>query len=181
MAVFRHLKCCDGWFFFVFLYSRWGLKRWVSCLLKWKRDRGSILRCRTVGEEKEKILLSSRNEREKNIAEAQRKSFWVSVTDGYFSTLEVFWFADGYSSYIINVLSVILFDSGEVLEPFFFLLVKLTLLTMQLKCPMPESTIRVLRDDCSCTENLVGSWVRKFALERGASFFCGRDIFWEGK
>jgi hypothetical protein len=36
---------------------------------------------------------------------------------------------------------------------------------------MPESTIRVLRDDCSCTENLVGSWVRKFALERGASFF----------
>ena len=40
-----------------------------------------------------------------------------------------------------------------------------------MKCLMPESTIRVLRDDCSCTENLVGSWVRKFALERGASFF----------
>ena len=42
---------------------------------------------------------------------------------------------------------------------------------------MPESTIRVLRDDCSCTENLVGSWVRNFALERGASFFCRRDVF----
>ena len=45
---------------------------------------------------------------------------------------------------------------------------------------MPESTIRVLRDDCSCTENLVGSWVRNFALERGASFFCRRDVFERG-
>ena len=44
---------------------------------------------------------------------------------------------------------------------------------------MPESTIRVLRDDCSCAENLVGSWVRKFALKRGASFFCRRDVFRE--
>ena len=41
---------------------------------------------------------------------------------------------------------------------------------------MPESTIRVLRDDCSCTENLVGSWVRKFALERGASFFVDEAL-----
>ena len=108
MAVFRHLKCCDGWFFFVFLYSRWVLKRWVSCLLKWKRDRGSILRCRTVGEEKEKILLSSRKrKREKYCWSSERKVFfWVSVTNGYFLTLEVFGFADGYSSYIINVLSI---------------------------------------------------------------------------
>ncbi len=54
------------------------------------------------------------------------------MTNGYFLTPEVFWFADGYSSYIINVLSimfVIFFDRVEVLEPF-FLLVKLTLLIM---------------------------------------------------
>ena len=73
------------------------------------------------------------NEREKNIAEAQRKSIRVSATDGYFLTLEVFWFADDCSSYIINVLSdmfKILFNSVEVLEPFFFLLVKLTSLMM---------------------------------------------------
>ena len=108
MVVFRHLKCCDGWVFFVFLYSRWGLKRWVSCLLKWKRDRGSILQRWTVGEEKEKILLSSRKrKREKYCWSSERKVFsWVSMTDDYFLMLEVFWFADGYSSYIINVLSV---------------------------------------------------------------------------
>ena len=44
---------------------------------------------------------------------------------------------------------------------------------------MPESTIRVLRDDCSCTENLVGSWVRKFALKRGASFFFVDEVLFE--
>ena len=73
------------------------------------------------------------NEREKNIAEAQRKVFRVSVSDGFFLTFEIFRFADDCSSYIINVLSFmfkILFDSGEVLEPFFFLLVKLTSLMM---------------------------------------------------
>jgi hypothetical protein len=75
MAVFRHLKCCDGWSFFVFLYSRWVLKRWVSCLLKWKRDRGSILRCRTVGEEKEKILLSSRKRKREKYCWSSEKSF----------------------------------------------------------------------------------------------------------
>ncbi len=75
MAVFRHLKCCDGWVFFLFLYSRWGLKRWVSCLLKWKRDRGSILERQLSGEGKEKILLFSRKRKRKNIAEAQRKKF----------------------------------------------------------------------------------------------------------
>ncbi len=73
------------------------------------------------------------NEREKNIVGAQRKSVRVSVTDGYFLTLEVFRFADDCSSYIINVLSdmfKLLFDSGEFLEPFFFLLVRLTSLMM---------------------------------------------------
>ena len=84
MAVFRHLKCCDGWSFFVFLYSRWGLKRWVSCLLKWKRDRGSILERRTVSEEKEKILLSSRKrKREKYCWSSTKKVFefrWWTVT-----------------------------------------------------------------------------------------------------
>jgi hypothetical protein len=90
MAVFRHLKCCDGWVFFLFLYSRWGLKCWVSCLLKWKLDRGSILECRSSGEEKEKILLSSRKrKREKYCWSLTKKSFWGSVTesgvtDGYF-------------------------------------------------------------------------------------------------
>ncbi len=90
MAVFRHLKCCDGWSFFVFLYSRRVLKRWVSCLLKWKRDRGSILRCRTVGEEKEKILLSSRKRKREKYCWSSEKSFffWVSVSDGFFLTFE---------------------------------------------------------------------------------------------
>ena len=45
------------------------------------------------------------NEREKNIAEAQRKVFRVSVSDGFFLTFEIFWFADDCSSYIINVLT----------------------------------------------------------------------------
>ncbi len=81
MAVFRHLKCCDGWVFFLFLYSRWGLKHWVSCLLKWKRDRESILERQLYGEEKEKILLSSRKRKRKNIAEAQWKKFFLKYGD----------------------------------------------------------------------------------------------------
>ena len=105
MAVFRHLKCCDGWSFFVFLYSRWGLKRWVSCLLKWKRDRGSILRCRTVGEEKEKILLSSRKRKREKYCWSSEKSFSGFGVGRFLLTLEIFWFADDCSSYIINVLS----------------------------------------------------------------------------
>ena len=125
------------------------------------------------------LLYFTKTKERKILLKLREKSIRVSVTDGYFLTLEIFRF-DNHSSCIINVLSFmfkILFDSVEVLEPFFFLLVKLTSLMMQAECLVPESTIRVLRDDCSCTENLVGSWVQKFALERGASFFRRRDVF----
>ena len=156
-----------------FLSSKMKTGPWVHSSMsnsRWGKGKDSSFFTKT----KERKILLKLNE----------KSFWVSVTNGYFLTLEIFWFADDCSSYIINVLSFmfkIIFDSGEVLEPFFFLLVKLTSLMMWMKCLMPESTIRVLRDDCSCTENLVGSWVRKFALERGASFFCRRDVFRGGE
>ena len=53
----------------MFLYSRWGLKRWVSCLLKWKRDRGSILERRLSGEEKEKVLKEQLAIKERELAE----------------------------------------------------------------------------------------------------------------
>jgi hypothetical protein len=42
---------------------------------------------------------------------------------------------------------------------------------------MPESTIRVLRDDCSCAENLVGVLGEEFILKEKLHFsFPRRDV-----
>ena len=42
---------------------------------------------------------------------------------------------------------------------------------------MPESTIRVLRDDCSCAENLVGTLGAEIRVEkRSFIFFRIRDV-----
>ena len=48
---------------------------------------------------------------------------------------------------------------------------------------MPESTIRVLRDDCSCTENLVGifgrrnpRWKEELHVSVGETFFERKNI-----
>jgi len=184
MAVFRHLKCCDGWVFFVFLYSRWGLKCWVSCLLKWKRDRGSILRCRTVGEEKEKILLSSRKRKREKYCWSSEKSFSGFGVGRFLLTLEIFWFADDCSSYIINVLSFmfkILFDSGEVLEPF----------SLDCKVDVVDYVVEVCDagiDDSSVERWLLLYWkpCRILGAElrvgtRSFIFFRRRNVVWEEK
>ncbi len=139
MTVFRHLKCCDGWVFFLFPCSRREIKNRFSCLLKWKRDSGSILERQLSGEEKEKmVLLSSTKTKEgkillKLIKKMVLKLIWkcheffflaascarIRHIERLLLNAEIFWFADGYSSYIINVLSSHvhgLLDSIEVLE-----------------------------------------------------------------
>ncbi len=152
MTVFRHLKCCDGWVFFLFPCSRRETKNRFSCLLKWKRDRGSILKLQLSGEEKEKmVLLSSTKTKEgkillKLIEKMVLKLIWkchefflaascarIRHSEWLLLNAEIFWFADGYSNYIINVLSFSCSwpsrqrrSSGIV----FFLLVKLALLIM---------------------------------------------------
>ncbi len=121
MTVFRHHKCCDGWVFFLFLYSGRNLENEFSCLLKWKRDRGSILDVYYPVEKRRGLFFFlSRKQKRKNIAEVDRKWCWSSMemlrsfSSGELCSnqtwwmilfnAEIFWFADGYSSYIVNVL-----------------------------------------------------------------------------
>ena len=78
-----------------FLSSKMKTGPWVHSSMsnsRWGKGKDSSFFTKT----KERKILLKLNE----------KSFWVSVKDGCFLTLEVFWFADGYSSYIINVLSI---------------------------------------------------------------------------
>ena len=78
-----------------FLSSKMKTGPWVHSSMsnsRWGKGKDSSFFTKT----KERKILLKLNE----------KSFWVSVPNGYFLTLEVFWFADGYSSYIINVLSI---------------------------------------------------------------------------
>ena len=42
---------------------------------------------------------------------------------------------------------------------------------------MPESTIRVLRDDCPYAENLVGVLDEEFMLKEKLHFFSSRDAY----
>ena len=79
-----------------FLSSKMKTGPWVHSSMsnsRWGKGKDSSFFTKT----KERKILLKLNE----------KSFWVSVTNCYFLMLEVFWFADGHSSYIINVLSII--------------------------------------------------------------------------
>ncbi len=115
------------------------------------------------------------NEREKNIAEAQRKKFmrFGGMTNGYFLTLEVFWFADGYSSYIINVLSImfIIFLTAEKFWNHFLLICKVDVVDYVVE--VYDGGI----DDSSVERWLFLCWkpCRSFGwrirVEREASFF----------
>ena len=79
-----------------FLSSKMKTGPWVHSSMsnsRWGKGKDSSFFTKT---KERKILLRLR----------EKFFFWVSVSDGFFLTLEIFWFADGCSSYIINVLSV---------------------------------------------------------------------------